>query len=81
MPPECIYPIGTRDLALVAHDLCEHRDVQENKDRFTCLKMISHHRVSHNIKGRRSFASDWQTLIRLKAGLTGSTLHKSRIKD
>ena len=51
MPPEHVYAIGTRDLALVAHNLCEHKEIfQENKGRFTCLKMTSHHHVSHNIK-------------------------------
>lgn len=36
MPPERIYPTGTRDLAPVAHNSREHGDIfQENKDGFT----------------------------------------------
>lgn len=47
----------------------------------TCLKVTSHHSASHNIKGEVwVFASDWQTLIRLRTELTGFTLHKPRIK-
>lgn len=46
--PECIYPMGIRDPALVTHNLCEHREIFFKRIRQIRACLTSHHDISHN---------------------------------